>query len=76
MDERDRHAAFAHATGYPLDRTVTDVAGAKYARKARLEREWLPIKRPPGQVSSGVNIALGIAFQGWWKPGTAHRRRV
>jgi hypothetical protein len=67
MDERDRHAAFAHTAGYPLDRTVTDVARAKYARKARLERKWLPIKRPPGEISSGVNIALGVALQGWWK---------
>jgi hypothetical protein len=62
MDERDRHAAFAHAAGYPLDRTVTHVARAEYARKARLERKRLPIKTPRGQVSSGVNIALGIAL--------------
>ncbi len=42
---------------------MTDVARAKYARKARLERKRLPIERPPGQISSGVNIALGIALQ-------------
>ena len=68
MDEGDRHAAFAYTAGYPLDRTVTDVAGAKYAWKARLERKRVAIKRPPGQVSSGVNIALGIALQSWRKP--------
>ena len=68
VDERDRHAAFAHTAGYPLDRTVTNVARTKHARKARLKRKRLAIENPPGQVSSGVDIAFGIALQGWWKP--------
>src|SRR3984885_3978656 len=74
MDERDRHTAFAHTAGDTFDRTVTNVAGAKYARKARLQRKRLSIKRPRGQVSSGVNIAFGITLEGRWKPGCVRGR--
>src|ERR1700691_1464735 len=74
MDERDRHAAFAHTAGYTFDRTVTNVAGAKYARKARFQRKRLSIKRPRGQVSSGVNITFGITLQGGWEPGCVRGR--
>src|ERR1700691_2108217 len=51
VDESDRHAALTHSAGYPLDRTVTDVARAKYAGKARLQWKRLAIERPPRQVS-------------------------
>src|ERR1700677_979708 len=74
MDERDRHAAFAHTAGHAFDRTVTNVASAKYTRKACLQRKRLSIKRPRGQVSSGVNIAFGITLQGRWKPGCVRGR--
>ena len=64
MDERDRHAAFAHPARYTLDRTMTNVARAKYAGKTRLQRKRLAIERPRSQVSSGANIAFGVALQG------------
>src|SRR5262249_8439679 len=68
VDKCDRHAPFAHAASYTLDRTVTDVARTKYARKTRLQRKRLTIKRPSSQVSTGANIAFHVALKCSWKP--------
>jgi hypothetical protein len=64
VDERNRHAAFAHPAGDPLDRPITNVTRAKYAGKTRFQRKRLAIEGPRSQIPSGTNVALVVALQG------------
>ena len=63
MDKGDGHTAFAHATGYSFDGVMAYVSGAEHARQAGLERKWVTIEFPGGEIAPCANIAARIALQ-------------
>src|SRR5271163_3478027 len=71
MDKSDGHAAFADSTRYSLDGVIARVPGAEDAWQARLQREWLAIEFPGGEVASCAKIAAWIPLEFHWQPRRA-----
>ena len=63
MNKGDRHAAFAHAAGYALDRVMAHIAGAEHSRQAGLQRKRFALEFPGREIAPGADVAVRIPLQ-------------